>query len=90
MLIRGLCKTEPHDRLGFQKGGFGDVRKQRWFQGFDWQGLRSHRMKSPIEVEVKSPTDTNNFEFFKEEPVDFKEEEKILSEGSSTNWEESF
>ena len=90
MLIRGLCKTELHDRLGFQKAGFNDVRKQRWFQGFDWQGLRSYRLTSPIEVEVTSPTDTTNFEIFNEDPVDFEEERKILEHGASTDWEDSF
>ena len=89
-MIRGLCKTEPHDRLGFQKAGFGDVRKHRWFQGFDWQGLRSHRLISPIEIEVKSPTDTNNFDIFDEVPVNLKEERKILAEVSSSDWDSSF
>ena len=88
-MIRGLCKFEPRDRLGYQNGGFGDIRKQRWFQGFDWQGLRSMRLISPFEIEIKSPTDTKNFDRFVEEPFDVDEDRKII-ENSFMEWEKSF
>ena len=85
-----MCKSEPHDRIGCQKAGFNDVRKQRWFQGFDWQGLRARRIISPIDVEVKNPTDTNNFETVFEDPIDFEDDKKILEEEYVAGWDESF
>lgn len=88
-MIRGLCKFEPRDRLGYQKGGFADVRKQRWFQGFDWQGLRSVRLISPFEIEVESATDTTNFEYFEEEKFDVEEDRQII-EDSFMDWEKVF
>ena len=88
-LIRGLCKLEPRDRLGYQKNGFGDIRKQRWYQGFDWRGLRSHQISSPIDVDVKNPLDTKNFENQTEDPINVAEDQKIIAKGTR-DWDDSF
>ena len=28
--------------------GVNDIRKHRWFQGFDWEGLRSEKIVAPF------------------------------------------
>lgn len=48
--------------MGYQKGGVGDIRKHRWFQGFDWQGLRDEKIEAPLIPSIKDPFDTSNFE----------------------------
>ena len=43
-LIKQLCRTDPFARIGYQKGGFCDIRKHRWFQGFNWEALRNQAL----------------------------------------------
>ncbi|XP_051897493.1 cGMP-dependent protein kinase 2 [Pristis pectinata] len=72
-LIRRLCKVNPMERLGNKKNGINDIRKQKWFQGFDWEGLRTRKMKSSLKRELKGPTDHSHFDSFcrdHEEPPD--------------------
>ncbi|XP_059802406.1 cGMP-dependent protein kinase 2 [Hypanus sabinus] len=72
-LIRRLCKVNPTERLGNKKNGINDIRKQKWFQGFDWEGLRTRKMKSLLKRELKGPTDHSYFDSFcceHEEPPD--------------------
>jgi cGMP-dependent protein kinase len=61
-IIKSLCRHDPSERLGYQKGGVGDIRKHRWFQGFDWQGLRDEKIEAPLIPSIKDPFDTSNFE----------------------------
>ncbi|XP_072138120.1 cGMP-dependent protein kinase 2 [Mobula birostris] len=74
-LIRRLCKVNPMERLGSKKNGINDIRKQKWFQGFDWEGLRTRKMKSLLKRELKGPTDHSYFDSFccehKEPPDEF-------------------
>lgn len=57
MLIKSLCRQEPAERLGYQKGGIGDIRKHKWFGGFDWEGFQAQRVPAPILPDVKNPMD---------------------------------
>nr|XP_032805466.1 cGMP-dependent protein kinase 2-like isoform X4 [Petromyzon marinus]XP_032805467.1 cGMP-dependent protein kinase 2-like isoform X4 [Petromyzon marinus] len=66
-IIRRLCRQNPSERLGNQKHGVGDVRKHKWFQGFDWESLRSNQLASPLKREVSGPTDFKNFDWFPED-----------------------
>jgi cGMP-dependent protein kinase len=34
--------------LGYQKGGLKDIMKHRWFDGFNWEGLRQRKLTPPI------------------------------------------
>jgi hypothetical protein len=36
----------------------------RWFQGFDWDGLASLSLIPPLIRKVSGPYDTNNFDLF--------------------------
>ncbi|CAJ1057631.1 cGMP-dependent protein kinase 2 [Xyrichtys novacula] len=72
-LIRRLCRLNPVDRLGNKKNGIIDIKKHKWFQGFNWEGLRRHKLPSPLRRELKGPMDHSHFDSFPpeaEEPPD--------------------
>ncbi|XP_055953942.1 cGMP-dependent protein kinase, isozyme 1-like [Argiope bruennichi] len=74
-LMRRLCRDNPAERLGYQKGGITDIKKHKWFQGFDWDGLRNRSLTPPIVPKVKDPTDASNFDVYpimiEDSPPDF-------------------
>uniref|UniRef100_A0A8C6L431 cGMP-dependent protein kinase n=1 Tax=Nothobranchius furzeri TaxID=105023 RepID=A0A8C6L431_NOTFU len=41
--------------------------EERWFEGFNWEGLRKGTLTPPIIPEVSSQTDTSNFDNFPED-----------------------
>ena len=47
-LIKKLCRENPTERLGYQRGGVEDIKRHRWFDGFFWEGLVARRMAAPI------------------------------------------
>jgi len=66
-LIKSLCRQDPTERIGFQRNGINDIRKHRWFQGFDWEGLRAQKIEAPFIPEIRNPFDTTYFEKLNEE-----------------------
>jgi cGMP-dependent protein kinase len=64
VLIKKLCRETPAERLGCQRHGMKDVRKARWFDGFDFVALIARTMQAPILPEIKHATDTSNFDNF--------------------------
>lgn len=63
-LIKRLCRDIPAERLGYQKGGIQDIKKNKWFQGFDWDGLASLTLQPPIIHPVRHALDTSYFDTF--------------------------
>ncbi|XP_013776666.1 cGMP-dependent protein kinase, isozyme 2 forms cD4/T1/T3A/T3B-like isoform X1 [Limulus polyphemus] len=61
-LIKKLCRDNPAERLGYQKGGIRDIQKHKWFDGFNWEGLRSRTLTPPIIPQVKDALDISNFD----------------------------
>lgn len=43
-----IFRDNPAERLGYQKGGLKDIMKHRWFDGFNWEGLRQRKLTPPI------------------------------------------
>uniref|UniRef100_A0A3Q3GCI7 cGMP-dependent protein kinase n=1 Tax=Kryptolebias marmoratus TaxID=37003 RepID=A0A3Q3GCI7_KRYMA len=65
---RTLCRQDsPSERLGNLKNGVKDIQKHKWFEGFNWDGLRKGTLTPPITPEVSSPIDTRNFDSFPED-----------------------
>ncbi|XP_014034786.1 cGMP-dependent protein kinase 1 isoform X3 [Salmo salar] len=69
-LIKKLCRDNPSERLGNLKNGVKDIQKHKWFEGFNWEGLRKGTLTPPIIPEVSSSTDTSNFDSFPEDNND--------------------
>merc|ERR1712158_142539 len=82
-LIKKLCRDNSAERLGYQKGGIRDIQKHKWFDGFNWEGLRNRSLGVPIMPTILSHLDTSNFD---EYPMD--------NDGTPpddvTGWDEKF
>ncbi|XP_054724769.1 cGMP-dependent protein kinase, isozyme 2 forms cD4/T1/T3A/T3B-like isoform X2 [Uloborus diversus] len=61
-LIKKLCRDNPAERIGYQKGGIQDIQKHKWFDGFYYDGLRTRTLVPPIIPQVRSPIDYSNFD----------------------------
>uniref|UniRef100_A0AAR5PBY1 cGMP-dependent protein kinase n=1 Tax=Dendroctonus ponderosae TaxID=77166 RepID=A0AAR5PBY1_DENPD len=61
-LIKKLCRDNPAERLGYQKGGISDIQKHKWFDGFNWEGLVNRTLPPPIMPKIRSVTDSSNFD----------------------------
>ncbi|XP_033643815.1 cGMP-dependent protein kinase 1-like isoform X2 [Asterias rubens] len=62
LLIKRLCRDTPAERLGYQKNGILDIKKHKWFQGFDWEGLKKQTIIPPILPRIRSCDDASNFD----------------------------
>ncbi|GFQ87486.1 hypothetical protein TNCT_713081 [Trichonephila clavata] len=61
-LIKKLCRDNPAERIGYQKGGIQELQKHKWFDGFYYDGLRTRTLVPPIIPQVRSPIDYSNFD----------------------------
>ncbi|KAI0216531.1 cGMP-dependent protein kinase 1 [Lamellibrachia satsuma] len=66
-LIRKVCRENPCERLGYGRSGVKDIQKHKWFEGFNWDGLRKGTLKPPYVPTIKGPTDTSNFDDYPED-----------------------
>ncbi|CAF98611.1 unnamed protein product [Tetraodon nigroviridis] len=69
-LIKKLCRDNPSERLGNLKNGVKDIQKHKWFEGFNWEGLKKGTLTPPIIPNVTSAIDTSNFDSFPEDNED--------------------
>ncbi|XP_030624578.1 cGMP-dependent protein kinase 1-like isoform X3 [Chanos chanos] len=69
-LIKRLCRDNPSERLGNQKNGVKDIQKHKWFEGFNWEGIREGTLAPPFTPTVDGPLDTSNFDCFPDDPED--------------------
>lgn len=67
-LIKKLCRDNPTERLGYQRGGISEIQKHKWFDGFYWEGLRNRTLPPPILPKVQSVVDTANFDDYPADP----------------------
>eukprot|EP00418_Pyrodinium_bahamense_P007231 CAMPEP_0179024238 /NCGR_PEP_ID=MMETSP0796-20121207/7352_1 /TAXON_ID=73915 /ORGANISM="Pyrodinium bahamense, Strain pbaha01" /LENGTH=630 /DNA_ID=CAMNT_0020720193 /DNA_START=42 /DNA_END=1931 /DNA_ORIENTATION=- len=58
-LVKGLCRSEPNDRLPMLSGGVANIKKQVWFMegGFDLHAHEQCRMVPPHLPDVSNPKD---------------------------------
>ncbi|XP_071400095.1 cGMP-dependent protein kinase 1-like isoform X2 [Centroberyx affinis] len=66
-LIKRLCRDNPSERLGNQKNGVKNIQKHKWYEGFNWDGLRQGTIDSPFTPTVEGPLDNSNFDYFPED-----------------------
>ncbi|XP_026844637.1 cGMP-dependent protein kinase, isozyme 1 [Drosophila persimilis] len=69
-LIKRLCRDVPSERLGYQTGGIQDIKKHKWFLGFDWDGLASQLLIPPFVRPIAHATDVRYFDRFPCDPVE--------------------
>ena len=60
--MKRFCRDSPAERLGYQKDGIMDIKKHKWFQGFDWDGLLDRSLAPPLVPSVQSTSDASNFD----------------------------
>ncbi|ETE63786.1 cGMP-dependent protein kinase 2, partial [Ophiophagus hannah] len=61
-LIRRLCRQSPTERLGNLKNGIHDIKRHRWLNGFNWEGLKAMKLSSPLKRELSGPMDYSHFD----------------------------
>jgi len=68
-IIKKLCRSLPNERLGCQKNGAQDIRNHRWFtsNSFNWEKLRSRKIKPSFIPKLDGSTDTKYFDSFGED-----------------------
>ena len=66
-LIQALLRKDPSERLPMRAGGVRNIMQHKWFEGFDWGGLRGLSLAPPYVPAVASPTDMKNFERVRKE-----------------------
>uniref|UniRef100_A0A4W6CPH3 cGMP-dependent protein kinase n=1 Tax=Lates calcarifer TaxID=8187 RepID=A0A4W6CPH3_LATCA len=69
-LLFFYCRDNPSERLGNLKNGVKDIQKHKWFEGFNWEGLKKGTLTPPIIPNVTSAVDTSNFDSFPEDNED--------------------
>lgn len=47
-LMSFTFRDNPAERLGNQRSGIRDIQKHKWFDGFNWEGLRQCTVTPPI------------------------------------------
>jgi cGMP-dependent protein kinase len=63
-VIKRLCRESPAERLGYGNNGVKDVQKHKWFEGFNWEGLKKRTLTPPYMPKVMSSTDVSNFDVY--------------------------
>lgn len=54
-IVQALCQKEATNRLGYQKGGIDDIRKHKWYAGFDWKRFQAQQEAAPLIPQIKDP-----------------------------------
>lgn len=79
MLLMRLLERDPEKRLG--SNGASEIRNHEFFSDINWHKLMARKVKPLFKPQVKSATDTTNFdeEFTAQVPVDSLVEESDLT-----------
>merc|ERR1712050_655891 len=78
VLVKKLLTADLGKRYGNLKNGVDDIKKCKWFTGLDWDQLLNREIPAPYKPQVKSATDTSNFE-------EYPDSEELAAPVSSSN-----
>jgi len=65
-LIKRLLTPDRAKRFGCLKNGAEDIKKHKWYKGFDWVNLGARKVTPPMVPAVKGPDDTSMFDRYPE------------------------
>lgn len=65
-LIKRLLTQDRAKRFGCLKNGAEDIKKHKWYKGFDWNQLANRQQRPPMIPEVKAADDTSMFDRYPE------------------------
>jgi len=85
VLIKGLLKKEPSERLPMRPGGVDNLKDSKFYNEFNWKAMDSGALEAPYKPVVKSKTDIANFTARKEDiprQLDYKDD--------GTGWDKDF
>ena len=83
----GLCVSlRFSERLGYIGGGIGEIKSNRWFDGFHWEGLERRTMPAPYVPAINGPLDSANFDPYPPEEPDFSTFDASYDSG----WDDGF
>ena len=63
-LTRKFLTSDLTKRYGCLRAGVDDIKKSKWFGGFDWRKLLERKLTVPIKPDVASDNDTSNFDHY--------------------------
>eukprot|EP00928_Gymnodinium_smaydae_P084828 TRINITY_DN680_c1_g3_i1.p2 TRINITY_DN680_c1_g3~~TRINITY_DN680_c1_g3_i1.p2 ORF type:complete len:323 (+),score=76.17 TRINITY_DN680_c1_g3_i1:75-1043(+) len=61
-LVKKLLTADLGKRFGNLKAGVADIKEHKWFKDLSWEDLLEKKIPAPFKPQVKSATDTSNFE----------------------------
>lgn len=85
VLIKGLLKKEPSERLPMRPGGTKNIKDAKWYAEFDWKAMQEITLDPPYKPVVKSKKDIANFSARKE---DMPKQLEYRDDGSG--WDKDF
>lgn len=65
-LIKRLLTPDRAKRFGCLKAGAEDIKKHKWYKGFDWTALEQRQITPPMIPPVKAADDTSMFDRYPE------------------------
>jgi protein kinase A/protein kinase X len=65
-LIKRLLTPDRAKRFGCLKNGADDIKKHKWYKGFDWEALLQRQLPTPMVPPVKAADDTSMFDRYPE------------------------
>ena len=90
-IVRKLLAADRTKRLGNLKNGAEDIKKHKWFKGFDWNALINLAMTPPIVPELRGEGDTGNFDQYPEsDEEDYADDAPLVDEETSDKLFASF
>mmetsp|Transcript_32194 Transcript_32194/g.68485 ORF Transcript_32194/g.68485 Transcript_32194/m.68485 type:complete len:873 (-) Transcript_32194:64-2682(-) len=86
-LCKGLCRSEPSERLACRTGGPQNVERHPWFANakFQWASFDARTMQPPFKPTVKSIQDIDNFD-----TSDMDMPPQIHYTDTGTGWDRDF